>query len=106
MKKKEFKGKLEKISPNLLIDENDRDQFHNFFLILGMIFNDLKGLIFLQHTVVEDYRKPADDETSVHLGEYAGLITQANKFLIATIAEFYIFIKKTKKFLVILDINY
>ncbi|MFA7216840.1 MAG: hypothetical protein WC095_02575 [Candidatus Paceibacterota bacterium] len=94
--KKEFPGNRKDISPRHVVDENKKDDLQTFFLILGLIFNDLKGLIFFQKTIEDNYRKPNIDETSVHAGEYNGLIAQADKLLIATVGEFFKFIEKNK----------
>jgi hypothetical protein len=94
MGKKEFIGHLRSISPNSLINKNEKDKFQSFFLVLGMIFNDLKGLIFFQKLVEDNYRKPDKEEVSVHLGEYGALLTQTNKFLISSVAEFLQFLEK------------
>jgi len=94
--KKEFPGNLKDISPRNIVDENKKDDLQTFFLILGLIFNDLKGLIFFQKTIEDNYRKPNIDEISAHAGEYNGLIAQADKLLIATVGEFFKFIEKNE----------
>lgn len=94
--KKEFSGNLEGISPRHLINGSKKDDVQNFFLILGLIFNDLKGLIFFQKFIVDNYRKPSIDEVTAHAGEYNGLMTQIDKLLIATTGGFFKFIKKNK----------
>lgn len=94
--KKEFPGNLEDISPIHLIDEKNKNNLQSFFLILGLIFNDLKGLIFFQKIIEDNYRKPNADETSAHAGEYSGLMVQADKLLIATVGEFYKFIDENR----------
>lgn len=99
MNKKEFIGNLDNISPLKIINKDKEDSYESFFLILGMIFNDLKGLIFIQKTIEDDYRKPSIDEISSHMGEYSGLITHSRKLIIATVAEFFIFIDKNKSVL-------
>lgn len=99
MNKEEFSGNLQGISPGLIIDEGSKDESQSFFLILGSIFNDLKGLIFFQKLVEDNYRKPELNEVSAHAGEYNGLIAQADKLLIATVGEFFIFLEKNKSFL-------
>lgn len=94
--KKEFPGNLEDISPRNLIDEKNKNDLQSFFLILGLIFNDLKGLIFFQKFIEDNYRKPDINEVSVHAGEYSGLIAQADKLLIATVGEFFKFIEENR----------
>lgn len=97
--KREFLGNLEDISPKHLIDENHKDDFQSFFLILGLIFNDLKGLIFFQKSIEDNYRKPDINEKSSHAGEYNGLIAQVDKLLIATVGEFFKFIEENESVL-------
>src|SRR3990167_7328114 len=92
--KKEFPGNLEDISPRHLIDENNKNDIQSFFLILGLIFNDLKGLIFFQKFIEDNYRKPEINEVSAHAGEYGGLIAHADRLLIATVGEFFKFIEE------------
>ena len=99
MEKKEFKNVLRNISPRHLIDEDDKKEIQSFFLILGLIFNDLKGLIFFQKIIEDNYRKPEPEEVSAHAGEYNGLIGQIDKFLIATVGEFFKFIDENKSVL-------
>lgn len=96
MEKKEFPNILNDISPRHLIDENNKDETQSFFLILGLIFNDLKGLIFFQKIIEDGYRKPTPEEVSAHAGEYNGLIAQADKLLIATVGEFFKFIEENR----------
>ncbi len=94
IEKREFPGVLEDISPRHLIDENNKNDIQSFFLILGLIFNDLKGLIFFQKFIEDNYRKPDINEVSAHAGEYGGLIAQADRLLIATVGEFFKFIEE------------
>lgn len=93
--KKEFTGKLKKIDPRKLINEKNRP-IENFFLILALIFNDLKGLVFYRKLLDSSYRVYSEDEISVHSGEYAGLIIQNNKLIISLVCEFIEFIDKNR----------
>ncbi len=99
MDKKEFPSTLKDISPRLLIDDSKKKDIQSFFLILGLIFNDLKGLIFFQKLVEDHYRKPDINEVTAHAGEYNGLIAQADKLLIATVGEFFKFIEENRSVL-------
>lgn len=96
MSKKEFEGQLIGVFPDLLIDKTEDNQYESFFLILGMVYNDLKGLILFQKLIEDTYRKPDLNEVSIQ-GEYGGLILQTNKLIISTIAEFLIFLDKSRK---------
>lgn len=96
MSKKEFFGKLSNISPMHIIDLDNKKDIQSFFLILGLIFNDIKGLIFFQKIIEDNYRKPDVNEVSAHSGEYNGLVVQAERLLIAATAEFISFLDKNK----------
>ena len=91
---KEFNGSLESISPSKLINKDKKDDFESFFLVLGMIFNDLKGIVFFEKLLDETYRKPNPGEKSVHMGEFSGLKIQIQKNLIGAASEFLIFLKE------------
>lgn len=99
MDKKEFPGKLQRVSSEDLINRDKNEEIQSFFLILGLIFNDLKGLVFFQKFIEDNYRKPDPTEVSAHAGEYNGLMAQANKLLIATVGEFFIFLEKNEAIL-------
>jgi hypothetical protein len=92
----EFAGKLEEINPSKLINEEKEDPFQSFFIALGLIFNDFKGLILLDKLLRKSYRKPEDSEVSVQQGEYAGIRVQINKLIIAVFREFLDFLKQNK----------
>lgn len=93
--KKEFPGRLEAILPEILVGEKS-DDMQNFFLILGLIFNDLKGLLFFRKLIGDIYREPKDNEITAHAGEHNGLINQINRLVMSTVSEFFIFIDKNK----------
>jgi hypothetical protein len=94
--KKEFSGELKDISPKHIIDQDNKKDIQSFFLILGLIFDDLKGLIFFQKVIEDNYRKPDVNEVSAHAGEYNGLIAQTERLLIATVGEFFKFIEENE----------
>ena len=50
---KQFKGELKWINPQLLISEKNHDKIESFFLGLGVIFNDLKGLILFERMLIK-----------------------------------------------------
>lgn len=96
MDKFEFPGELDYINPIKLINKDDKDDFKSFFLILAMVFNDLKSLIFFQKFIEDNYRKPEFDEISIQTGEWGGIMTYTNKLIISTLNEFLIFLKNSK----------
>lgn len=81
---------LKKNLPNVLIPEtkiNDEDDdLRDFFLTLGLIFNDLKGLITINGTIKEIYKKP-DNSPNGHLGEYIGIDLQILKYIQGVLLE-------------------
>jgi hypothetical protein len=76
--KKEFVGIRDEISPKFLIDEKEKKDFQSFFLILGLIFNDIKGLIFFQKTIEDLYRRPNFDEVSSRIPTNSFLFSDIN----------------------------
>ncbi len=91
---KKFIGDVKWIDPKFLVTENKYDRIESFFLGLGVIFNDLKGLILFEKLLLENYGKPGDKEVSSHAGNYGGIIIQVQKLIASTISEFFIFLKK------------
>lgn len=85
----EFEGELKEIDPNRIIDQKKFDDLDNFFLALGLIFNDLKGVVLFEKMLVERFRKPKTSEVSVQRGEYGGLLIQIVKISSALISEFF-----------------
>ncbi len=95
MEKQEFiEGELRHIEPSRLIREDVNSDLDNFFLVLAVIFNDLKGIVLFEKLVTDTYRKPLPDEISIHSGNNGGIFTQTYKILIANIQEFLKFLKE------------
>jgi hypothetical protein len=94
--KKEFNSDLFNIDKSKLISKDQKDDFKSFFLILSLIYNDLKGIIFFQKTIEDNYRKPNIDEDTSHAAEYSGIIVQTNRILITLIVEFISFIEENR----------
>lgn len=97
--KQEFNSAhLRKIKPESLI-ENDVSspvsEFDRLFLSLGLIFNDLKGLIIFDQCL-ENFRIPEPFEVSGHAGEFYGLKWQLFRLASSHIHEFVIFLQKNK----------
>lgn len=97
MEKKEFKGFPQGVDSNWIINKDNPKDLDDFFLGLGLIFNDIKGVLFFLGSLDEDYKKPKEtDEVSAHLGEYGGIKTQLWKLVIAIISEFFVFLRKNQ----------
>lgn len=99
MKEKEFTGGVEKILPEKIIDKDKVNDLDNFFLVLGLIFNDLKDTIVLLNTFNEVYRNPKTDGTEVisaHIGNWSGLQNNVSRRAISLISEFLVFLEKEK----------
>lgn len=93
---KEFKGDLKKIEPVKILNNDKKDDLEDFFLVLGMVFNDIKGILLFSSLLKETYRPLEPMETSVHSGEYGGLKLQINKMMVSLISEFLVFIRNNK----------
>lgn len=85
--KQEFTGELREIPPSRIFNEKEKDDLANFFLVLAVIFNDIKGLLLFQESIVDKYRKPENGEKSVHAGEFWGLHIQLTRLLLGTLHE-------------------
>lgn len=94
----EFPGNLQNIKPLRLIGKTE-DPLENFFLVLSLIFNDLKGLIALDQLIKDVYRLPTSKpmEISAHAGGYHGAIFQINRLLSGLVNEFLEFVKHNEK---------
>src|SRR3989338_10361352 len=103
MGEKEFKGGLRHIEPSRLIREDTNDLLARFFLVLAVIYNDIKGLTLFEKLVVGTYRKVEPKEVSVHAGEYGGVLTQISKLFISNIREFFVFLKENENILFTLE---
>jgi len=96
---KEFEGELDKISPGKLIDKEKLKDFDSFFLVLGLIYNDLKDLMLLYDLFIESYPTPKLDGTapaSVSAGQWGGVQNHFNRLMIGFISEFLTFLEKNK----------
>lgn len=97
-KREEFTGKLEGISPKTLLGEKEH-AFEDFFLVLALVYNDLKGLLLFGVLLSEVYRQPELEELSPHAGEIYGLRTQQEKLIASHIREFLKFLMKRRSLL-------
>src|SRR3989338_2247199 len=95
-----FSGKLIKLDRTKVVKIDANDKFDNFFLILGLIYNDFKSLIFYVALLKEHFGDKIDEkkpEVNVNFGEYSGMKTHLNKLMISTIYEFLMFLKNKSK---------
>lgn len=100
MEKQDFKdGELKHIEPSRLIKEDSNNPLDNFFLVLAVIFNDLKGIVLFEKLVEDIYRKPEAEELSAHAGEYGGIFVQAYKIYVGNIKEFLKFLEENEDIL-------
>lgn len=85
--KQEFIGDLKEVPPARLFNEKEKDDLANFFLVLAVIFNDIKGLLLFQELLVGKYKIPERGERSVHAGDFWGLHIQLTRLLLGTLHE-------------------
>lgn len=95
----EFKGELSHIEPYRLIKKDKNDKIANFFLVLAVVFNDLKGIDTFERLIINKYRKPPITEKTVHSGEFSGILTQTRKIFISNLREFFDFLKENDEVL-------
>jgi len=69
----------------------------DFFLVLAVIYNDLKGLIHLEKDFMDNHVPPTSGTPSAYLGEYNGMTTQLYKTLAGLVNEFFVFLKEHEK---------
>ena len=82
-------GKIRKLDPKGIIDEQTplkNLELESFFLALGMIFNDIRGIVVLQEAFKEKYDRP-DGTVSIHTGNYVGIDLQVVKYLASILHE-------------------
>lgn len=91
---KRLPGELKSTNPKNLIDPSIQNDLDDFFLVLALVFNDLKGLILLDSTFREVYETLLNNEVSVHSGEYNGIRIQIHRLLIGQVSEFFVFLGK------------
>ncbi|MFA4817807.1 MAG: hypothetical protein WC608_03770 [Parcubacteria group bacterium] len=99
MESNDFKGDLKKILPKKIIREEENDKVGAFFVVLGLIFNDLKDLVIFEQLMVSNYRKPKASECSDHAGNYGGIMIHINRLFAGIINEFFNFLKKNNNVL-------
>ncbi len=97
--KKKFKGELKHIYPELLVSKEKDNKIENFFITLGLVFNDLKGFLLFINLLEENYEKPDKDEPTIHTGNYGGVLVQTNRLIVSTIHEFFNFLEKNQDIL-------
>lgn len=92
----DFLGELKHMNPERLINPSKEDEVGNFFLVLGIFYNDLKSLTF--HLVRTDYRFQETDtkQVSIEMGEYGGIKSHLERLVAATLHEFFQFLDQNK----------
>jgi len=94
---KKYPGTLSEISPGKIIAREEPGDLDNFFLVLSLIYNDLKGLISFDVLIRGVYETPIDPKPNVHSGEYSGIRLHIERLLIGMTSEFFVFLKNNLK---------
>jgi len=97
MNKNEFKGNLQEINPSLIVSETTKKPIESFFLVLSVMYNDLKGLILFKKSITDNYRPSNRNELSSHSGELGGVIVQIDRLIIGNIHEFLKYIEENEE---------
>ena len=94
--KNKFKGELKRIDPKFLVSNSKEDKVEDFFITLGLVFNDLKGFMLFIKLLEDNYEKPDNDAATVHAGNFGGILVQIDRFVISSIFEFFKFLEENK----------
>lgn len=85
---------LKKIDSSLLVGEENND-YDDFFLVLAVIYNDLKDLIHLHSDYLKIHERPTETQIpSGYLGEYNGVMFHFQKSMAGFLNEFFKFVKE------------
>lgn len=93
MSKTYFLGDFRKIAPSTLVGD-EPDEIEDFFLVLAVIYNDLKGLVNMEANFAKNNKLPNPGEITAYAGEYSGMITQFYKLIAGMVNEFLVFLKE------------
>lgn len=100
-----FRGELKHINPKLLVSGDKEDKIEDFFITLGLVFNDLKGLSLFEKLLVDNFEKPRRNETTSHAGNYGGVLAQIHRLFASVIHEFFEFLNENKEILINNEFN-
>ena len=89
----EFGKKLLTIDPARLVDPKKSDDVSDFFLVLGIFYNDLKSLSFYLIKANKDFEE-IKNEPSPEKGEFGGIKAHLSRLMAATLHEFFDFINQ------------
>lgn len=92
MVEEDFIAVVKKVTP-LKIVQSGKDDLGAFFLVLALIYNDIKGLIYFIKYFNEFNSPPKNEIISAYLGEYNGMTSQHFKIIAGVVNEFFIFLK-------------
>lgn len=109
MSKVKFTDELDKIDPKRLIARENNDNVGKFFLVLGVFYNDLKGLLFHLRQLEDFFQDTPKNVPSPMGGEFGGMKIHLERLMMSTVYEFLTFLEKnadimeTTEFKLLLD---
>lgn len=92
-----FSGELRKIEPEKIIKLSDNNNFDKFFLILGLIFNDLKSSMHYSLLLEDQFKNIDKNNLDCDFGEYHGMKDHLNRLITSIIHEFFVFLEKQSR---------
>ena len=95
--------KIDTIRPSKLVNRSEINEIDNFFLTLGLIFNDLKGLMIFYRHCEEKYLVQENEGLTFRNGELGGLKLQVHRLMIGLIREAIKYIHKKKDLIKSID---
>lgn len=99
MQSLDFQGKLWKVDPVRLIKEDKDDPVADFFLVLGLIYNDLKSLTYHFVNVQNSIKTLKLDEVTIERGEFAGMKSHLERLMVGTMRELFEFLESSNEIL-------
>lgn len=87
---------LRYIDPAKLLKNGKNDKVDDFFLVLGVIYNDLKSIFFYVISLEDKFKAVATGKISSDNGEYGGQKGHLLRLLFGTVHEFFIFLKENE----------
>ena len=92
----DFLGELKHIKSERLIDSKKKDEIEDFFLTLGIFYNDLKSFTFYLVQMKNQFSHIDLNKISVETGEYYGMECQLQRLIAGTLHEFFDFLDEKK----------
>lgn len=89
-----FTNALDEIDPKRLVGPKNDDKVGEFFLVLGVFYNDLKSLVFHLRQLEVFFQDTPKDVPSPKNGEFGGMKIHLERLMVSIVYEFLNFLEK------------